>query len=75
MAKMIIRACIQCGSTNLDAFGAGIKQFYARFSGQTMGRLTCADCGHTGPPIEFDSEQAYLEFLKFKKEMREKGEK
>jgi len=56
---MKIRACPQCGSTNISTgtMGSGVT------FGVTSWNYSCRNCNYRGQPLEFDSKEAYQKFL------------
>ncbi len=75
--KTSIRACLSCGSRNLDFTpGNGMVANTYFGIGPVAGIAICKDCGMRGGPIEFEKEEdyeAFLEHLKtLKREQRKK---
>jgi len=69
----IIKACMRCGSTNLEGAPGGVYAGFTNYGIMPLtGRQLCKDCGSTDIPIEFDDEESYKAFLRHLKEMREK---
>ena len=61
---MRIRACIRCGSLNLDFTpGDGMAILTRLGVGPVAGVAVCKACGNTSPPIEFENEKDYRAFL------------
>jgi len=70
--KEPIRACMNCGHTELDYIGKDSGDAAVIFLGSPlMGIYRCKNCGFEGSPLEFYSIEDYKKFLKMKEE---KGE-
>ncbi|MEF8879548.1 MAG: hypothetical protein V5A64_04065 [Candidatus Thermoplasmatota archaeon] len=61
--KLPIRACPNCGSTDIKMGDIKSGLVY----GLTSWKLVCNKCGYRGMPIIFDSEGDYKKFLDEKK--------
>lgn len=59
---MKIRACMKCGSRNLQTPTLEDGRIPGRIG--SFDERLCNDCRHLGVPIIFDNEQAYEEFKK-----------
>ena len=63
---MRIRACIRCGSTDLDFTpGEGSAVFTKVGMGPMGGVALCRKCGLIAGPIEFDDEKSYRNFVSY----------
>jgi hypothetical protein len=61
--RIKIKACLKCGSRNLDPTPGGPYAAITNYGIFLSGYEVCLDCGHIGAPIEFEKEEDYLEFL------------
>jgi len=68
-----IKACLKCGSQNLDATPGGPYAAITNYGIFLSGYEVCKDCGHIGAPILFDSEEDYRSFLEHLKEIHSSG--
>jgi hypothetical protein len=69
---MKIRACIRCGSLELDFTPGDGSAVLTRIGvGPVGGVALCKDCGYLGGHIEFDSERDYMEFVRHLKKPKE----
>jgi len=70
--KEPIRACMNCGHTELDYIGKDAGDAAVIFLGSPlMGIYRCKNCGFEGAPLEFYSTEDYKKFLKMKEEKEE----
>jgi len=69
---MRIRACLRCGSPNLDFTpGDGMAILTRLGVGPVAGIAVCRDCGQLGAPIEFEDEKSYIAFLSHLRRIKE----
>ncbi|MEE8402849.1 MAG: hypothetical protein V3R93_03765 [Candidatus Hydrothermarchaeaceae archaeon] len=57
------KACIECGSQNLDAIPGGAYVGLTASGVFFSGCELCEDCGHFGVPIIFKKDEDYRDFL------------
>ncbi|MEE9151760.1 MAG: hypothetical protein V3U20_08025 [Thermoplasmata archaeon] len=69
---MKIEACIFCGSRNIRSgtISDGVLPGYT----DGLNTYVCDDCNHQGLPIIFDSEQEYDNFVKARREDKQRVE-
>lgn len=70
---MRIRACVKCGSLDLDFMPGDGMAALTRFGiGPVAGIAACRNCGNLSAPIEFKNEEDYKKFLVHLKRLKGK---
>jgi hypothetical protein len=58
-----IKACLKCGSRNLDPTPGGAYAALTNYGIFLSGYEVCMDCGHIGAPVKFEREEDYQSFV------------